>query len=139
MKKINSFRNLSKSDFNSFRSAITTELEELGKKYGVDIKAGHISYTDKNCVVKLEVACLDASGTALTQESEDFKALATMYGLQPSDLGKKIFTRGEEFTIEGLMRKSHKYPILLRNSRGQGLKMTADSVKIALMMAEKKK
>ena len=136
--KIKSFKNLSKSDFEQFRQDIGNELESLGKKYGVVFKAGNISYMAGNASIKLEANCISSDGEVITKEAEDFKMMASLYGLKKEDLGRKFKSNGQVYVIAGWLRRSRTLPVLCKIENGGQIKCSVESVKQRLILAEVK-
>ena len=105
--------------------------DDIAKELGVTLKVGNISYSDAYATVKVEASDIGEDGVAVTKEAHDFKLMAHLYGLEPSDLGKSFKVRGREFTIKGLKPRSTKRPILVE-SDGSMYKMSEVDVKRAL-------
>jgi hypothetical protein len=75
-------------------------------------------------------------GGELTAAGKDFINYASMYGLEPSDLGKEFKSRGKTYRITGFKPRSHKYPILAVNVRtGKAFKFMVEDVKGKLKLA----
>jgi len=115
------------------RSRLQAALDTVAKELGCQIQVGNASFSGPNCTFKVECAVVGKDGTAQTQETTDFKALATRYGLSPDDLGKVFTTGGHEYRVAGLKPKSHRYPIVaVRVKDDKTYKFPADVVKLAL-------
>jgi hypothetical protein len=56
--------------------------------------------------------------------------MAKMYGMSPEDLGKSFTYGRDQYTIVGLSRKSHKFPLLAKRSDGKVFKFPVDVVSI---------
>jgi|GEM_PF-1314809 len=104
----------------------------VGSDNGVVVKVGHASYTDSNVTFKVEVSEV-VDGKAVTKEASAFKALASMYGLKPEDLGRRFAFRGGQYEVCGLNAKAGKFPICgKRVSDGKGFKFGEQTVALAL-------
>jgi len=103
-------------------------LETVATKHGIAFKFGSGRFTADNATLKLEVAVMNADGTAETKEVSDFKAMAQHYGLKAEHLGEEIRIRGTTYTICGLKRKSKKYPIIAETANGKRFKFEAAQV-----------
>ena len=103
------------------RGVIDSALEELSNKHGWGIKLqlGNGSYSGSNGHFKLNISAIDESGTVVTEEAEDFKRYAELYGLKPEWLGE-IFTYSsvkqggtpETYKIVGFKARARKRQIL---------------------------
>jgi len=112
---------------------IVASLKEIEEKYGEKIQSKGGRYGSTSYTLKLEVATLSSDGTALTQEANDFKAMASTYGLKPEYLDQEVMINGETVRIIGLKSRSHKYPILGEQRDGRTYKYPVDTIKVAFM------
>ena len=111
------------------QTAIDEALVAVGEKFKVRIRAGHASYTHSNATFKVEAADFAADGTVVSKEAETFKIMATMYGLEASDLGKEITIGREKYVLTGLAPRSPRFPILAtKASDGKTYKLPIDTV-----------
>ena len=113
-------------------SDIETALQDVSKKYHVDIKYKGGSFTPTNATLKLEINPISDTGETVTSEASDFKLYAPMFGLNPDDLGKSFVSNFQTYTIIGLKKKSHTYPVLCKRSDGKLFKYPATTVKMLL-------
>ena len=116
-----------KSNVNVVSSMINDELKALGKKLGIEIRAGRGKYSSTNFTLKLEMSVMDG-GEVITKEAVAFKELASLYGFKKSDLGKSFMSNGKKFTITGLNTRAKKYPINAVSEFGASYKFTANRV-----------
>lgn len=115
------------------KDQLKEELIEVGDKMGLDIVIRNGKFTDTQLSLKIDLRVLNDSGEAVLQMAEDFKQYAEMYGLQPSDLGKKVTYNGAKHEIVGLKPKNRKYPIIVKNlENGTKYKITAREIKLYL-------
>lgn len=104
------------------RDAMEEALKKVSEEFGVAVTIGNASFTDNNVTFKVSAAVVDADGSAKTREAESFERLATMWGFEPSDLGRVFADRGRRYTIVGAKPTSQKYPILCRRDDGKVFK-----------------
>lgn len=111
-------------------SRIESELQNLANELGIDIARGRGTYRDGSLSLKLEISLITETGEVLTKEAQDFKSMATLYGLQSEDLGREFTnSSGDRCVITGLKRRASRYPITYRClSNGKQFKTTADSI-----------
>lgn len=122
---------LDKNAVLALQNDIVAALQTVAAKHGVAIKAGNGTFSGTNATLKLEISVKDANGAVVTKEAQMFKSAAILYGFKPEDLGRTFVVRGKTFTIVGLDRKSHTYP-LLATSNGKTMKFRLEDVKRAL-------
>lgn len=70
---------LSKKGFEMFRKETEQVLQEIAKKYDVNIHAGHISYDSNHFELKLEVTKKEINGKSY--EQTEFEKECIYYGL----------------------------------------------------------
>ena len=123
-------------DYKSFRKDVEEALSEVSKKYGLDIKAGKVTYDthEFTCQLKCEKAGADAK---LEKFKEEMKLMEfTGFKFEESDLGKELVlpvgkTKTAKFTIIGL-KPGNKYNVELKRDNGQIYGYTASAVLKAL-------
>lgn len=101
------------------------DFSKLCEKYGITANLGSGKYTQTECTFPLK---LKADGAATT----DFENYSTLFGLQPTDLGKVIVVGGYAYTITGINPNAPKYPVNGTRQDGKKFKFSADTVKRAL-------
>lgn len=106
-------------------------LKPLAAEFNVQIRLGGGKYTEGSFSPKVEVAILNEDGQAETPDREAFRTYATMFGLDPSDLGKSFIAGGKTFVISGLKPNSYVRPILA-TCNGKPFKFPAEAVAKAL-------
>ena len=67
--------------------------------------------------------------------AQDFKLMATAFGLKADDLGRQFQSRGWVYTITGLKPGAPKFPIIADRIDGKSFKFPASVVKNALAVA----
>ena len=116
------------------RVVLQEAVKQVEKDYGVAIHFGNASYTpDVEFTIKTKVSLTNASGEVANRETEDFKQYAKLFDLKPEWLGESFFSNGKEYEITGLAMRSHKYPVLAKNTlTGKIFKFPASKIKDAL-------
>lgn len=123
-KKVEHFRNLIQNEL--------LGLEQVGKEEGFTIRLGNATYSNSNVTFKLELSTVNEDGSVNTKEATDFKNYASMYGLNPNDLGRTFEHIGDVYTVVGCKPRSRKFPILCKNSQGKVYKFNEATIKMYL-------
>ena len=106
-----------------------------GQLDGYKITIGRCTFGATSASFKVEIAEVDESGMAITQQAQDFIDLADSYGLKAGDLGVAFRHGGEVFKIVGLSVRSRKYPILMERN-GRAYKYPARTAALMIENAE---
>ena len=119
------------------RGVIDSALDELSNEqgWGIKLQLGNGSYSGSNGHFKLNISAIDESGTVVTEEAEDFKRYAELYGLKPEWLGE-IFTytsykqgsKPESYKIVGFKARARKRQILTEDGNGKRVVWPAKNV-----------
>jgi hypothetical protein len=96
----------------AIRIALDKAIGGIGDALGVHLTVGRATYSLNNAVFKVEAADI-VGGKFVTKEVEAFNMLATGYGLQKEDLGKKFMFQGTQYEVCGL-KPSTEFPILAK-------------------------
>ena len=119
------------------RGVIDSALDELSNEqgWGIKLQLGNGSYSGSNGHFKLNISAIDESGTVVTEEAEDFKRYAELYGLKPEWLGVSFtytsYKQGstpETYKIIGFKARARKRQILTEDSTGKRLVWPAENV-----------
>ena len=119
------------------RGVIDSALDELSNEqgWGIKLQLGNGSYSGSNGHFKLNISAIDESGTVVTEEAEDFKRYAELYGLKPEWLGESFtyssVKRGsspETYKIVGLKARARKRQILTEDGNGKRVVWPANNV-----------
>jgi len=107
---------LDREFLSAFTSDAEAALEKLAKKHGVKLQVSYASGRyDKggdNASLKFNLSVVTSGGKVLSRAAADFKALASRYGLRPTDLGTTFYDEmDQEFEITGLVARRRKFPI----------------------------
>jgi len=123
-------KSLGKTEISSLRDKIQSNLDSLGKIYGISFKLGTIRYDSNTFGVKVSGA-LVKPGESI--DSVTFVSKCRKYGLKPTDLGREFFSNGERYNITGIKTANRKYPILgKRVSDGKKFKFSSVTVTMGL-------
>ena len=94
------------------RGVIDSALEELSNKHGwgIELKLANGTYNGTtNGHYKLNLNLIDDSGAVMTEEAEDFKRYAELYGLKPEWLGENFtYTSYKQLTKQGSTPETYK-------------------------------
>lgn len=133
MPKIRKVTEFNRSEVRRLGEAIEKAMEEVGRKHGVHIKRGNARFTSSSVTYKVEASLLGENGEVKSQEAEDFKNYASMYGLKAEDFGRTFKTwGGKPFTICGLNMRAKKNNIHAKNMAGKTYIFPAEEVKALL-------
>ena len=120
------------------RGVIDSALEELSNKHGwgIELKLRSGTYNGTtNGHYKLDLNLIDDSGAVMTEEAEDFKRYAEMYGLKPEWLGEsftytsyKQGSKPESYKIVGFKARARKRQILTEDGNGKRVVWPAKNV-----------
>lgn len=92
--------------------ALKTFLEPFEEENDVKVTIGSGKFDTTTLTLKVELAELAESGEALTRSANEFKTLASHYGLAPDDLGREFKDGIRTYKIIGLKPRSTRYPII---------------------------
>ena len=119
------------------RGVIASALDELSNEqgWGIKLQLGNGSYSGSNGHFKLNISAIDESGTVVTEEAEDFKRYAELYGLKPEWLGESFTYSSvrqggtpETYKIIGLKARARKRQILTEDGNGKRVVWPANNV-----------
>ena len=107
----------------ALRTETNSALEKIGKKLGVTIQMGNISFSASECRTKLEYFIPSGDNTGMNAEQQkDFNGLKNyghIFGVTEKDFGKTFTSNGEVFKLTGIAPKRHKYPVIAENLMGK--------------------
>ena len=110
---------------------INEALQAVAKDYGIAIKTNGGTYDHVSFRLKVECSLMQ-DGKAITKEETSFKQYASMYGMNPEDLGKNIIVGGKAYKVMGLRPSARRFPILAERYDGKRFCLPLSSVKHAL-------
>jgi len=115
---------LSKKEFEAFRNELEEATKALANKYNVNIKAGHIKYTNNSFNLGLEVTKKEINGKSF--EQVEFEKLCLLYGFKPEDYNKQFTSHGRKFAIYGFNNRARTMPILAKGEDGKNYKFSTE-------------
>lgn len=103
---------LTKTKFHELREDTEKALEEVGKKYGINITAGNITYSDNKFSLKL-----DCVKTGVDVEKEEFmRNVAYFREMTPNDYLRVIKLNKVDYQLIGF-KVGCKYNVLMRRRK----------------------
>jgi len=126
---------LTRTDVRKYRDELDEALQEYGKKKGVQISVGHISFGTNDFTAKLHVV---VAGSKDEAEKMLFAKNAELFGLEKDDYGLVIDMHGEDIKIVGLKPKSSKYPLIAEKNGKRYKYKLSDFVREQIKKARKK-
>ncbi len=109
------------------RKDIDAALNEIGKKWGINLGTGNLSYNDKNFTTKISGAVVSKSGIVMTKQATDFKRIGTRY-LPGVNVGDKVNHLGREYTITGWNTRSRRNPVEMEMD-GKSYKVSVEFIR----------
>ena len=117
--------NIDSAALTVIRKALEPALQEIGEVYGLTVTTGRGSYGGETGTKTIELATLGENGEVESAQAKDFKKYASMVGLEPTDLGRRFVSNGEEFEVSGLKTRNRKYPVIATKvSNGKSFKFS---------------
>lgn len=116
----------------SLRPELEKALADICAKHGITAKIGSASFTDLECKFQLILELEGASEAKSTAKQSDFERYATLYGLEPTDLGKSFMVSGNWYKVTGISPRRPKFPIDGERLDGRKFKFPALTVITAL-------
>lgn len=112
----------------NLQNEMLTAMQAVAAKHGLTVinKGGTFSQT--STMMKFEVVTCGKTGEPQTREREDFKRLASVYGLQATDLDRTFVFNGSIFQVVGLKFRTVS-PVLCKRADGKVFKFYAANVK----------
>ena len=112
---------ITRKNLDKIRKAILPVLANLGEELNVSLILGRGQYTDEaNGWLKVEIATLGENGSVNTQESEDYKRLATSHDCKPEWLDQKFEFGSNVYRLIGLRRRARKKPFMVERLASSG-------------------
>lgn len=110
----------------NLRAEMQKDLNQLAKKWGIDIHCGNASFNSTSINIKVQASIIQ-DGQVLTPEANAFNIYAPLNGLSGYKLGDKVIINGTTYTLSGWNRKAPKYPVQISNG-GKNYKATVNHV-----------
>lgn len=116
----------------TLRVDINAALAEIAKKHGVVVRAGNCSYTNLTATMKLEMAITGGDATvdpATVKARQDYLKNSIYFDLPVEWLDKSFVRRGGvKVTVQGLMPKRQKHPVLVKQEDGKQILLSVEEV-----------
>jgi hypothetical protein len=109
------------------QSDLKEAFAEIGKKHGIQLVMGTLSYNELYFTVPLKGRFLDALGTTEAADKEEFELYARKFFLDPKLFGQMVVIGFKTYKIVGIAPKARKYPVI-GEYQGKKYKLTAESV-----------
>jgi hypothetical protein len=108
--------------------------EHFGRQ-GIKITVGSGKFDSTSLTTHFTFNEPSIDGTFVTKEERDYKAYASMLGLDSVPFGTMFHTQGATYTVCGLKPRSDKYPVLAKcYQNGKTYKFAPHTVLHALTM-----
>jgi hypothetical protein len=124
MNKITEFN---KENLKALRVELELAHAAIEKKFGIQLKAGNISFSGTEVNIKLKANTIGAQGTAITKEAKAFDLYAKKGGYSHLKVGSQVNMNGTLLTIKGYNSRAYKQPIQLE-ANGIGYKCSVQNL-----------
>jgi hypothetical protein len=133
--------NIDKATAKALSDECALALQAVAAEHDLELvpKGGNFGPSELNMRFQLRSTETDDDGNRITRESENFKRLASTYGLSPDDLGREFGSSRGRYKITGLVPRRPKYPIQATCLRtGKSFKFRVADVLRAFLIDENK-
>ena len=130
MNKITEFN---KANLKALRVELEAAHKAIEKKFGIQLKAGNISFSGNEANIKLKANTIGAQGTAITKEAKQFALYAELGGYGHLKVGSQVEINGTLLTIKGYNSRAPKSPIQLE-ANGRGYKCSERALQNAIQL-----
>lgn len=107
---------------------IEAALAKLADELGVSIRCKGGNFMATNYTIKLEVATKSEGGQVNTRAADDFRVMASLFGLSSDDLGRSFTAGKHTYKIVGLRPRATRRPVVAE-SDGKSYVFSAEDVK----------
>ncbi len=114
-------------DFKRFRDDVVKALNEVSKTYGLEIKAGNISYDENSFSMKLNCTRTDRDVNKSNFENNLKYMNLSGFSFEPDDYGRIVNIKGRSYTICGF-KPGNKYNVILQRDDGAEYGFTARDI-----------
>lgn len=109
-------------------------LDEAGTGISIKFKVGSAAFSSNHATIKVDVYDTQPDGSFQTKEQSAFVHQAALYGLSPTDLGKKFnYADGHVFRVAGLRPRCRRSPVMVEREDGKMYKMPVEIVRMSLI------
>lgn len=116
----------------TIRTELDAELEELGKRLGLTIKAGNASFGDTSVTFKVDCVL-----EGVDKAKEEFARDCFLYNLPETAYKAEFQHGGKTWILEGLKTRSPKYPIIASKKGEDGKYKLPESAIASLREVQK--
>lgn len=92
------------------------------------IQMGSARFDEHSVTFKISVIGKSDDGTIHSPFASAFLVYAPIIGMELSDLGKKFFHQGSQYTVSGYNARSRKLPIIATRADNKMFKFSVDAV-----------
>ena len=121
-----------KQNIRQLQNELESAIKKICRQYELDVEMDGGVFNDTTASLKFKITVPNSDGTKRNPLIEDFKKYASVYGLDPTDLGREFDSGTSRYTIIGLKPQNRDYPIIVRGARGGEFKFRASDVRTAL-------
>ena len=132
-------RNLTPALCERLRRDLLAACRQVAETHGLAVEGGDLSEIDlrHGFGIGFRVGIPKPDGSLFSHERTLFEALASTFGLEPSDYARIFRTGGETFRITAINPNRPKYPISAeRVADGRGYKFAAEDVALYLSQSD---
>jgi hypothetical protein len=119
-----------KAQFDMFRMEVEQALQEVAKKYDINIKSGKIKYNENSLEMDLKASKKEVNGKSFDQS--EFEKVAFMYGFKPEDFGRQFNMSGKTFTLYGFKSSARTMPVLAKGNDGKNYKFGTEVARLLI-------
>lgn len=112
-----------KSNVKQIASEIEDAVQEIAKKYNINMKSAGGSFSGIDCTLKLKLRIMGE--VAEKKYANDAKLL----GLPADIIGKTFNLRASTYTIKRVDLNKIKYPVIAENQNGKSFKFGVEDIK----------
>ena len=131
MNKITEFN---KANLKALRVELEAAHAAIEKKFGIQLKAGNISFSGTEANIKLKANTIGANGMTVSKEARAWDLYAQMGGYDHLKVGDKVILQGQTLTIKGYNSRAPKSPIQIEDAQGRTYKCSELAIQRALQV-----
>lgn len=126
--------NFNGKEFENFRNDVSKALEEVAKKYQVEISTGKIKYSDFDFSMELKAVKQE---DGLDGKQKEFEQHCFIFGFKPEHYKAEFTLQGDKFQLIGFNPRSPKNSCSIQSvTSGKQYKCSDETVKRALGIAK---
>jgi len=121
---------INRAMLNRLRTDLNIALNEIGRKHGVSLSIGSISFTTDRFTCRLTGE--NGQSGDPNKARAQFAKYAPLYGFSADDYGKKFTVGSDTYFVVSLNPARPKYPVVCERDNGTRYKFPVDAVKMAI-------